>query len=581
MAYQLRHGTVKGKKIRSSANKAQRITFSALVIILVFSITGCSNDYISLSDIPQPALSVSGALPASVLPVVISAASSSVEVSYVPEPVPAVEPVPACALSVGGSGSEPGCDPKPENEVEIPLTAQNILVNLPSENAIVQPTYTTVPPVMYYTQAGDTLAAVATRFNAKANEIISAAPLNQSGFLDPNLLLLIPPVNMQTAPNQKLMPDSELIYSPSAIDFDINAFVVNAGGYLATYRQYLNSSGWLSGAGVIRKVAIDNSINPRLLLSLLQYKSNWVYGQPANQTAIDYPMGHVEEFKKGLHAQLTWAVTQLSYSYYGWREGTLTTIPFTDGSNLRAAPEINAGTYALEYLFAQMYDQDSFDTSLFATAGFLAMHVSMFGDPWLKAVVYEPIFPSILAQPDLILPIEPGVEWAYTGGPHSAWGKLGARAALDFAPSGAGGCSKSDEWVLAAASGVVARSGGGVVVLDLDGDGNEQTGWNLFYMHIATEDRPEVSQWLDQGERLGHPSCEGGVSTGTHFHFARKYNGEWILAGGPLPFDLDGWIAHTAAKEYKGTLTRFDQTVTACTCATADTYIFRDEPEQE
>ena len=580
MAYQLRHGTVKGKKTRSSANKAQRITFSALIIILVFSITSCSNDYIALSDIPQPALSVVGALPASVLPVVVSA-STSMETSRGVKPLPMVDPATVSEFQADVPVCETGCAPKPEIDGEKPLIPQDLLVNLSSENAIVQPSYTSVPPVMYYTQAGDTLSAVATRFDAQPSEIVSATLLNQSGFLDPNLLLLIPPVNMQTASNQKLMPDSELIYSPSAIDFDINAFVVNAGGYLATYRQYLNSSGWLSGAGIIRKVAIDNSINPRLLLSLLQYQSNWVYGQPANQTAIDYPMGHVEEYKKGLHAQLTWAVTQMSYSYYAWREGTLTTISFKDGSNLRAAPEINAGTFALEYLFAQMYDQDSFDASLFAASGFPAMHVSMFGDPWLKAVVYEPIFPSILAQPDLILPIEPGVEWAYTGGPHSAWGKLGARAALDFAPSGAGGCSKSDEWVLAAASGVVARSGGGVVVLDLDGDGNEQTGWNLFYMHIATEDRPVVGQWLDQGERLGHPSCEGGVSTGTHFHFARKYNGEWILAGGPLPFDMDGWIAHAAEKEYKGTLTRDDNTVNACTCATADTYIFRDEPGQE
>ena len=129
----------------------------------------------------------------------------------------------------------------------------------------------------------------------------------------------------------------------------------------------------------------------------------------------------------------------------------------------------------------------------------------MFGNPWLRAVAIEPLFPATLQQPELILPIEQDEEWSLTGGPHSAWGNQGARAALDFAPGGAKGCAISSEWVLAAASGVVARSGGGVVVLDLDGDGNEQTGWNLFYMHIATEDRPEVGQWLEQGDHLGHP----------------------------------------------------------------------------
>ncbi len=454
---------------------------------------------------------------------------------------------------------------------------------MPEETIIeaVQPTNTSVPPLLYYTQAGDTLPAIAVRFNVNAKEIISADQLSPTGFLDPNLLLMIPPKLNNTGSNLKLTPDSEIVFSPSALDFDIDGFVVDGGGYLSTYREYLNSTGWISGAGIIRKVAIENSINPRVLLSLLQYKSGLVYGQPANQRVMDYPLGHVAQFKKGLYSQLTWAVSQLSFSYYGWREGSMTDIPFLDGTKLRAAPEINAGTYAIQYLFAQMYEYGDWENVLYGQDNFLQVHERMFGAPWLRAVAVEPLFPATLQQPNLILPIEPDVEWALTGGPHSAWGTLGARAAIDLAPAGTSGCSESRDWVLAAASGVVARSGGGVVVLDLDGDGNEQTGWNLFYMHIATEDRPEVGQWLEQGDQLGHASCEGGVSTGTHFHFARKYNGEWILAGGPLPLNLDGWIAHAAPQAYKGTLTRDGKVVNACSCATADTYIFRDKQDTE
>ncbi len=37
---------------------------------------------------------------------------------------------------------------------------------------------------------------------------------------------------------------------------------------------------------------------------------------------------------------------------------------------------------------------------------------------------------------------------------------------------------------------------------------------------------------------------QGGEVTGTHVHIARKYNGEWILADGPLAFNLEGWITH-------------------------------------
>jgi LasA protease len=121
------------------------------------------------------------------------------------------------------------------------------------------------------------------------------------------------------------------------------------------------------------------------------------------------------------------------------------------------------------------------------------------------------------------------------------------------------------EWLVAAASGLVVRSHDGVVMLDLDADGNEETGWNLFYMHVAAEGRVPVGTWLEQGQRVGHPSCEGGYSTATHLHFGRKYNGEWIPADGPCPMVLSGWRAY-AIEAYEGTLAKGDLVRTACEC---------------
>jgi hypothetical protein len=62
---------------------------------------------------------------------------------------------------------------------------------------------------------------------------------------------------------------------------------------------------------------------------------------------------------------------------------------------------------------------------------------------------------------------------------------------------------------------------------------------------------------------LGHPSCEGGSATGTHVHLARKYNGEWLAADGPLPMLLSGWTAHAGELSYQGTLTKDGLVVTA------------------
>ena len=80
---------------------------------------------------------------------------------------------------------------------------------------------------------------------------------------------------------------------------------------------------------------------------------------------------------------------------------------------------------------------------------------------------------------------------------------------------------------------------------------------------------------LQTGDRIGHPSCEGGVSQGTHTHFARKYNGEWIAADGPIPFVLDGWVSQGLGSEYDGTLNRGGESLEACDCRGPDNQISR------
>jgi murein DD-endopeptidase MepM/ murein hydrolase activator NlpD len=116
------------------------------------------------------------------------------------------------------------------------------------------------------------------------------------------------------------------------------------------------------------------------------------------------------------------------------------------------------------------------------------------------------------------------------------------------------------------ADGLIVRADEGEVIQDLDGDGLEQTGWALLYMHVESRDRVAPGTFVRTGERIGHPSCEGGVSNGTHVHVARKYNGEWIPADGDLPFVLDGWISAGLGFEYEGTLSRDGVVLEACAC---------------
>ena len=433
------------------------------------------------------------------------------------------------------------------------------------------------PPVLYYTQAGDTLSSISARFGVAPAEIKSSWQVPPDSVLTPNRLLIIPDRLPEFGPGDAILPDSEVVYSPSAVDFDIHNYVAEAGGYLSTYREWL-ANGWNSGADVIQRVAIENSINPRILLALIEYQSNWVTGQPQNLSQTDYPMGYQNFAHLGLYKQLSWAVQQLSIGYYGWRAGILTEIdfPMDNNTRMRLAPGLNAGSAALQILFSRLYNQRDWGGVLYAPDGFPVLYDTMFGNPWLRAQTVEPLYPPTLTQPDLTLPFRVGRSWSLTGGPHSAWGPDGALAALDFAPSSLEhGCVASDDWVTAVAAGKVVRVGNGVVVIDLDGDGYEQTGWSILYLHVATKDRIALGSFVHTNDLLGHPSCEGGVSTGTHVHIARKYNGEWILASGPISFNLDGWTASAGEKPYEGLLTKNDQVVEACTCGSAETLITR------
>lgn len=516
---------------------ARRFVFGMLSAAILISLAGCGQ--LTISPIDQLA---------TMRPVVTPGAGRGGAEPFVPvsgQPTKVATPF---------RTNQPSPTPRPAKQTTVPLTQTPIPGDSP----------TPAPPILYYTQAGDTLNALALRFGVAPEEISSPDGVVTTGLLNPGQLLLIPNRLTDVSNNEHILPDSEIVFSPSAIDFNVESFITGTGGYLETYKEW-RSNGRDDAANTIFRVAIENSINPRLLLAILEYQGHWVYKTPANLAETDYPLGHVDYQKKGLYAQLSWAVQMLNIGYYGWRDGRITQLTFIDGNTtIRLAPDLNAGTVALLYLFSQLYDKPYWAGAMYSPEGLPALYKKMFGDPWERAQTVEPLFPATLTQPPFDLPFPPGRRWSYTGGPHSAWGPDGALASLDFAPSTTvHGCYASTEWVTAVASGLVVRSETGVVVMDLDGDASELTGWIVMYLHIATASRPPVGTWINIGEPVGHPSCEGGQATGTHVHIARKYNGEWIQADGPMPFELNGWIAHQGNVPYEGSLTKNGEIVQA------------------
>jgi LasA protease len=411
---------------------------------------------------------------------------------------------------------------------------------------------------------GDTLNYLAHRYGVAMGQIQVA-----NGLQDPNLLaigqiLVIPPPTPEApGPSYKVIPDSELVYGPSAIDLDSILRVISPESSLANYYEEVDDV-MMTGPEILEMTAENYSVNPRLLLAVLEFQSRWVRGDSEDIGFDLFPIGWYDQDRIGLASQMYWAADQLNAGFYRWRAGWLGPYVFPDGRVVPPGPGVNAGTVAVQYLFSQLYSVEEW-RKIVDENGFSLTYESLFGDPFMGSI--EPLLPPDLTQPSLSLPFEKGVLWSFTGGPHSAFGNSGPWAALDFAPSSnTPGCYPSSEWVTAAADGVVVRSERGQVVQDLGEDGNEQTGWVLFYLHIDTFERVPAGTYLQVGDRIGHPSCEGGISTGSHLHIARKYNGVWIETEGAVPFDLGGWVPKSAGYAYEGSLIRGNEELKACAC---------------
>ncbi len=400
-------------------------------------------------------------------------------------------------------------------------------------------------------QPGDTLGAIAQSFGVSVGSLLNANGLAEGDILALGMNLTVPPPELGAeGPSFKVIPDSELVFGPAAAEFDVDSFVASQAGYLADYSEDIDTQ-VLSGSEIVNLVSSNYSVNPRLLLAIIEHQSNWVTQVSPSRANPDFPLGFVHPNRVGLYRQLAWAANELNRGFYLWRAGAVGTWVLNDGAVVPINPTINAGTAGVQSFFSVLddrvtWEQDSEVFGLFQTYFF------MFGNPFDLAI--EPLSYAGISQPSLVLPFEPGVAWAFTGGPHAAWDSGSGWGALDFAPPDVLGCAVSQEWVTAAADGYVVRSSNGAVVQDLDGDDHEQTGWAILYMHVFEQDRVQPGAYLFTGDRIGHPSCEGGVSNAAHLHLVRKFNGEWIPADGTAPFLLSGWVSSGNGTEYDGFL---------------------------
>jgi len=410
---------------------------------------------------------------------------------------------------------------------------------------------------------GETLSQIAQIYETSVDTLLEINNLTDGDLLAVGQQLLVPGGIITIGPSYKIIPDSELVFGPAAKEFDIRNTAAEYGGFLLSYQEEIEGQ-IVAGPEILQLVAQRQSVNPRLLLALLEYQAGWV----THSTSADdgYPLGYVKSGNEGLYQQLSWAANKLNHGFYGRSEGGLLSIEVGDGSRVDFARDINDGTAGIQHFFAA-YPTATYEKWLsdIGPDGLFATFNHLFGNPFAYTV--DPLWPANLTQPGLLLPWAGGETWYFTGGPHGGWASGSAWAALDFAPpDDQFGCYISDTWTTAMADGIVVRSDFGAVTVDLDGDSYPGTGWVITYLHLESRDRVPVGTFVQAGDRLGHPSCEGGFTNGTHVHVTRTYNGRWVSADGNIPFVMSGWVSTGIGSEYDGLLVRGDAVKEACEC---------------
>lgn len=417
----------------------------------------------------------------------------------------------------------------------------------------------------YKVQAGDDLGRIAAQYGLSYDQIRTANGFNGGEVLLPGQIVLVPQFVQHYSPTFKLIAEGELVYGPSTVGFDTAKFVARyRRGYLYHYAETVNGQA-VSGAALIQRAAESFSVNPRLLLALLEYQSAWLTQDAPDANAVLYPFGRAEGGTEGLYRQLQWAANTLNRAFYQWRDGSLSLLILGDGTRVGLSEGLNAGTAAVQYFFSLTRSAGTWESTV-NRQGFFKTYTTLFGDPF--ANVADSPMPKSLTQPELTLPWQGGETWFYSGGPHPSFGAGSPWGAVDFLPPGReAGCETSPNWITAVASGHVVRSRDGQVLLDLDLDGNEQTGWVILYLHVAEQDRVAQGTFVNRGDHIGHASCEGGFAEDAHVHLARKYNGVWLPADDPLaPFVLGGYTLRSTGSEYNGLIEGFGAARLACAC---------------
>jgi murein DD-endopeptidase MepM/ murein hydrolase activator NlpD len=194
-----------------------------------------------------------------------------------------------------------------------------------------------------------------------------------------------PPNLIQGASSNILMPDDRFTYEPNFTSIEIQNFLQQEPGILKSYRTKLGDLS-VPAAQAIDDASIGMlySVNPKILLTLLEIKVHLISNPSPLPELLDHPFGAPHSLQGGLQPELAWISTLMQNSYQSYiAHQQQQQVVFADGTIYTLPSSPNAATFALQTALAQLSTNEAEFLHLIDQnpGSFLNVFQRFFGDP--------------------------------------------------------------------------------------------------------------------------------------------------------------------------------------------------------
>ncbi len=337
-----------------------------------------------------------------------------------------------------------------------------------------------------------------------------------------------------------IISDGQFVFGPNVHGFDLHRYLTDI------------SSPLLNQADAIEAWCLYASVNPRLVLTLLEMDGMRVTGAQPRETergASDAPMVTDE--------QLEDLVTRLANSFYQhlYAAGSRSTempapesiiLDFNDGTTLAVTDKTSSASFAVWAAWAPTHTKAQLD------------HLSLDSNPdgfqqtWLRLFPADhPLdsanvinAPSAPPSELLQFPFPVGQTWYFNGTHNWNGGGLGRPfSSMDFYTSGGSCGAPPNDYSVAAAAGNGYHPNGAYCWYRID----HGSGWMTSYYHLRNVRNDGGVNKNDPIGTIACETCVGGRATGPHVHFSLLYNGAYAELNGTR---LSGWTVASGSGTY-------------------------------